>query len=94
MKDLNVNDSFMLQGGTDVACMSTSSNLKVIANYAKSRSPLLFRIKVTSPMDLGADIQWLSLYPGEEEGKCEAWETAYAHKLTASRVRPQFFTHH
>ena len=35
--------------------------------YAASSSPLLLRIKVDSPMELGADIHWLSLFPGERE---------------------------
>ena len=34
----------------------------------QSEAPLLLRIKIDSPMELGADISWLSMYPGE----CEA----------------------
>ena len=47
--------------------MSTTSDLAVVAGYARSRAPLLMRIKVDSPMELGADIHWLSMFPGEEE---------------------------
>ena len=43
------------------------SDLKVVVGYAKSGTPLLFRIKIDSPMELGADIQWLSMFPGESE---------------------------
>jgi len=37
------------------------------AGYASSGTPLLFRIKIDSPMELGADVQWLSMFPGERE---------------------------
>ena len=37
------------------------------SRYAASSNPLLFRIKVDSPMDMGADIDWLSIYPSEQE---------------------------
>ena len=47
--------------------MSTSQSLSVVAGYASSRCPLLFRIKVESPMDLGANISWVSVFPLEEE---------------------------
>ena len=47
--------------------MSTSESLKIIAGYALSSSPLLFRIKIESPMDRGASLKWLSVYPGEDE---------------------------
>mmetsp|Transcript_48942 Transcript_48942/g.116317 ORF Transcript_48942/g.116317 Transcript_48942/m.116317 type:complete len:81 (-) Transcript_48942:33-275(-) len=47
--------------------MSTSRTKAVVVGYAKSKKPLLFRIKVSSPMDMGADISWLSTFPGEHE---------------------------
>ena len=47
--------------------MSTSSALRVVADYASSSTPLLFRIQVDSPMELGAEVSWVSLYPGESE---------------------------
>ena len=64
MKNLTVSNDFMLLGGCEPACMSTSEALSVVAGYASSMSPLLFRIKVDSPMDLGANIKWCSVYPG------------------------------
>jgi len=67
MRNRTVSDNFMLKGGAEIACMSTSNSLEVVAGYAKSQVPLLFRIKVDTPMQLGADIQWLSIYPGEAE---------------------------
>ena len=47
--------------------MSTSESLDIIAAYALSKCPLLFRIKIESPMDRGANIRWLSAYPEEDE---------------------------
>ena len=67
MRDRTVSEEFMVKGGTELACMSTSSDLRVVASYAKSNTPLLFRLKVDSPMELGAELDWLSLYPGERE---------------------------
>ena len=57
----------MLQGGTEMGCLSTSSSVDVIVRYAKSNHPLLLRIKVTTPMQRGASIKWLSMFPEEEE---------------------------
>ena len=67
LKDLTISSHFMAYGGSEIACMSTSESLNVIAGYAQSEAPLLFRIKVDSPMDRGASIQWLSVYPEEDE---------------------------
>ena len=39
---------FLVSGGTELACMSTSEDLNVVAGYASSDCPLFFRIKVQS----------------------------------------------
>merc|ERR1712039_542225 len=67
MRDRTVGASFLLNGGTEQACMSTSPNMTVVASYSQSSCPLLFRIVVESPMEMGADIRWLSVFPHEEE---------------------------
>merc|ERR1711972_132886 len=67
LKDRYADETFFVTGGTEMACMSTSSDLKVVAGYACSQTPLLFRIVIESPMDMGAEIKWLSMFPGEEE---------------------------
>ena len=67
MRDRTVTDEFMLKGGVELGCMSTTSDLAVVAGYARSQAPLLLRIKVDNPMEMGADIRWLSMFPGEEE---------------------------
>lgn len=67
LKNVVVPDEFMSYGGSELGCMSTSESLKIIASYAASSSPLLFRIKIESPMDRGASLKWLSVYPAENE---------------------------
>lgn len=67
MRDRTVTEDFMLKGGVELGCMSTTSDLAVVAGYARSQAPLLLRIKVDNPMEMGADIRWLSMFPGEEE---------------------------
>lgn len=67
MKNVDVNALFLTVGGAELGCMSTSSDLSVVARYAQSGNPLVFKIKIDSPMDMGADISWLSLFPEERE---------------------------
>ena len=67
MRDRTVTEEFMLKGGVELGCMSTTSDLAVVAGYARSQAPLLLRIKIDNPMEMGADIRWLSMFPGEEE---------------------------
>ena len=67
MKNLKLTDNFRTNGGTELACMSTSTNKEVVAEYAKSDQPLIFRVVSTSFLNRGADIKWLSLYAHEDE---------------------------
>ena len=62
-----VADSFEREGGTELAPMSTTSELSVAFSYAASAQALLFKIASSSFMDRGADISWLSAFPGERE---------------------------
>jgi len=67
---MHINDEqFMVNGGTERGVLSTTRLPQVAADYASgaSRSKTFFRIKVNSPMDMGADVGWLSAYPGEAE---------------------------
>ena len=77
MKDIVVSDEFMSYGGSELGCMSTSESLKIIASYAYSSSPLLFRMKVETPMDRGARLKWLSVYPDEDEGARDGRPSIY-----------------
>ena len=67
MKDMEVMDEFVKEGGTEMACMSTSENKGEALTFAKSAVPLLLQIEVENPMQCGADISWLSMYPEEKE---------------------------
>lgn len=67
MKDLQITDEFILTGGSEMACMSTTSEQKVAVEFALSKSPLLFKFVSKSFMSHGADISFLSVYPGEAE---------------------------
>jgi hypothetical protein len=53
MKNREVSNDFLLKGGAETACMSTSSDLSVVASYARSSVPLLFRLRIDSPMEMG-----------------------------------------
>jgi len=67
MKNRDVKQAFRLKGGAEMACMSTSASLDVVASYARSSAPLIFRLRVDSPMEMGASIAWISMFPGEAE---------------------------
>ena len=58
-------------GGTELAPMSTTTDVGVAVGYAvrngqTSRS-LLFRIVTDNNLQRGADLRWLSMFPGEAE---------------------------
>jgi hypothetical protein len=69
MKNLQVNDAFMQRrvGGTELAPMSTTEDLQVAAWFSASANSLLFKFRVDSFMQRGANLQWLSAFPKERE---------------------------
>jgi hypothetical protein len=67
MKNVELTEEFKAMGGTELGCMSTSTSMDVVAGYAKSEQPLVFRLVSDSLMSCGIDISWLSLYPNEAE---------------------------
>jgi hypothetical protein len=67
MRSLQVTEAFMREGGTELAFMSTTKDLRLAVRYALSRHSLLLRIVVSNFMSLGAELQWLSAFPSEEE---------------------------
>ena len=67
MKNLRITDEFLQTGGSEMACMSTTSSRAVAEGFALSESPLLFKFVSNSFMSHGADISFLSVYPGEKE---------------------------
>ena len=67
MRNREVANGFMQQGGTELAFMSTTSDLNVAVRYCISQQSLIFKIVSTSFMTMGADVQWLSAFPNEAE---------------------------
>ena len=68
MKDLGITGEFLQKGGTDFACVSTTALESVaVHNFASSALPLVFKVVSQSCMNRGADIAFLSVYPGEQE---------------------------
>ena len=67
MKNLQVASEFLERGGTELATMSTTSDLKVAVMYSLSPKSLLLKIKTTSFMQRGAEISYLSAFPHEAE---------------------------
>jgi hypothetical protein len=67
MKNLELTEDFKKLGGTELGCMSTSTSMDIVAGYAKSEQPLVFRLVSDSFMTCGIDISWLSIYPNEAE---------------------------
>jgi hypothetical protein len=67
MRNCKIPREFEQCGGTEYACMSTSTEKAIVAEYAKSQTPLIFRVVASSFASSAADISWLSLYPDESE---------------------------
>ena len=70
MRDTEVTETFMQHGGTELAPMSTTTKLEVAVQYSTAQTSLLFKLRTDSFMQRGASIQFLSAFPGEEEGAC------------------------
>ena len=67
LRQVRASDVFLKNGGTEMAFMSTTSDIKIAAQYSMSPNSLLFKIVNHSFMSIGADINWLSTFPGEGE---------------------------
>lgn len=69
MRDIELGKLFIEEqrGGTEVAPMSTTANISVAIRYGISMRTLLFKVRVTTFMQYGAELQWLSAFPGESE---------------------------
>ena len=67
MKDLSASAAFEIHGGSEAAPMSTTTDPAVAVAYGQSAHSLLFKIVAKSFMSCGADISFLSAYPGEKE---------------------------
>ena len=57
----------MEKGGTELAFMSTTLDLDVAVRYCLSPKSLLFKLVSPGFMTTGADVRWISAFPGEAE---------------------------
>ena len=67
MRNMEVPATFLAEGGTEYAPMSTTTDLNVAVRYALSRRSVLFCIKAPSFMQTGADLSFVSAFPAEAE---------------------------
>ena len=58
---------FVLRGGTELAFLSTTSDLEVAVSYSLSKSSLLLKLVAGNFLATGVDVQWLSAFPSESE---------------------------
>lgn len=69
--DIRVSDEFQRKGGTEMAPMSTTTDIRIAAGYAvrkgQTDGALLLKIVTTNNLHRGADLAWLSMFPGEAE---------------------------
>jgi hypothetical protein len=67
MSNMKMSDQFMQDGGAEMACMSTTSSKAVALSFAGAKCPMLLKCISESFMTHGAEISFLSVYPGEKE---------------------------
>ena len=69
--DMQVTEDFMRSGGTELAPMSTTTDLDVACGYAlrkgKTNGALLMKIVTSNNLQRGADLTFVSMFPGESE---------------------------
>ena len=68
MQNLQATTAFMQRGGSELAPMSTTTELAIAARYARGGgSALIFRLTTSTFMNLGADLTFVSAFPHERE---------------------------
>jgi hypothetical protein len=67
MRDVKASDRFIQEGGTELAPMSTTTDIYTAVSYSMSSNSLIFRIVTKNSLQRGADLQWLSAFPAEAE---------------------------
>ena len=69
--DMKVSKVFRAKGGTEFAPMSTTTMPDVAVGYAirkgTTNGALLMKLKTNNNLQRGADLTWLSVFPGEAE---------------------------
>lgn len=68
MRNLELPDEFREHGGTELAPMSTTMDIRVALAYSdKAEKRLLFKVVTEAFIDRGADLRFLSAFPQEVE---------------------------
>jgi hypothetical protein len=68
LKRVHLTNQFKDCGGTELAPMSTTSELQVALNYGTcDEGSVLFRICVADQLVHGADLKWVSVFPNDAE---------------------------
>ncbi len=64
MKNLKPSDDFKMRGGTELAPMSTTTDIKTAVEYSFSSESLIFMIVTKNDLHLqrGASLSWLSAF--------------------------------
>jgi hypothetical protein len=57
MRNVEVTEHFIKRGGTELGAMSTTTDLGVAIEYARSRRSLIFKIVTQNNLQRGADLQ-------------------------------------
>jgi hypothetical protein len=68
LRNLELPASFRADGGTELACCSTSADISVALSYSdKAEKRLLIKVVTRGFIDRGADLRFLSAFPEEVE---------------------------
>ena len=67
MKNVEIAKMFQREGGCELAPMSTTSDAEVAVQYSASDAGVVIRLRTESAMERGADLSYLSAFPGEKE---------------------------
>jgi len=67
LRNVGVSDEFLSQGGAEKAPMSTTRELEIAIRYSASACSVLLKLETGSFRERGADLSFLSAFPGEVE---------------------------
>jgi len=67
LRNVGIADAFLEAGGSEKAPMSATSNLEVAVRYSASACSVLLKLETSSFRERGADLSFLSAFPGERE---------------------------
>ena len=67
MQNRHLGADFWRHGGTELAFLSTTSDLGVAVQYSLSKASLFFKIVADNWLSVGVNVQWLSAFPEERE---------------------------